>query len=392
MPHLRTMLDLGSFLTTYAFNKVKSVARLVDWKVQDGDNKMVYLNFYNVTSSAPTASSQYPLSCYMTEVSQTSKSMWLPVDCIDDLAFVFLRKEVEDLLYVAQGRTDCFVTMTRADKSEYYLTFSSFPPLHSLSKAVWDGMNRVRNLLRKMLCSTRQDQGVYSCRREKTWVDNNTWTYLCRGFDRLDLSNGFKASTKTSSKISHEILPGLVSTSKRQSFIVDTVAFFGPDGERAVSDLFGHSSTVGLRQRRPKVDDPPKTLLVNDVVNYLCRDEENVRPSVKFEYMHCECQFLVQLAFLPYFVNTDSDGIPKEVPPSPQLNNLLTRSDPKQNNEQEEGHNDLLTVGAKFIFDNKLLKVVSISQDEVIVTTREEDYNERMPKNLVEDLIEQYLE
>ena len=83
---------------------------------------------------------------------------------------------------------------------------------------------------------------------------------------------------------------------------------------------------------------------------------------------------------------------PKEVPPSPQLNNLLTRSDPSQNNEQEEGHNHLLTVRAKFIFDNKLLKVVLIGQDEVIVTTREEDYNEQMPKNLVEDLIEQYLE
>jgi hypothetical protein len=57
VPHLRTMLDLGSFLT-YAFDKVKSVARLVYWKMQDGNNKMVYLNFYNVTSSAPTASSQ----------------------------------------------------------------------------------------------------------------------------------------------------------------------------------------------------------------------------------------------------------------------------------------------------------------------------------------------
>tara|TARA_B110000238_G_scaffold189937_1_gene222582 strand:- start:107 stop:1363 length:1257 start_codon:yes stop_codon:yes gene_type:complete len=399
IPRLNTTVDLGSFVTWCTIGKVISVARLIDWRVND-DKKMVFVNNY-VSMTTSAIANQHTMSRYLRNVSQCKQAIWLNVDCIIDIAFVFLRKEVEDLTYVIQGRTDCWVTVTRADASEYPLTFSSFPPLpNSIPRAVWDGTTRVRVLLRKMLSSTRQDQGNYATHKDKVYVDYNTWAYLYRRFGRLHAD--FEVTMMESSLITHEILPGLVSTTKRRFRKVETVSFRGLNGERAINELFGQAATVGVRQRRPKVADPPRTLLVNDAVNYLCVDENEV--SVRFQYTHGDSSLQIYLAFRPYFVAINNDGTLKAVPLSPQLNNMLTRSDPSGNVQERNDTEDegllLLTVGTEFELDNQLMKVVSIGgehEDDVVIckVTSDEVDNEQhimSKKKDVEDLIEQYLQ
>jgi hypothetical protein len=270
--HMKESIDVGSFLVVEApvvDDGVEHViCRFATTVFTDGTTTLV-CNRFNVSRAAGTGANL--LSRHMDSVEQTPELIEVDPARVIDIVFVFQQKDIDDLEYVTQGRQDSFVLLTHTPGTCGFLPFpcmyGNFNLSISLSRRIWRDMDSIRRCFRKILCSERMHQSTFAKRRDKVGCSDEAWAYLVR---RTVGSAGVNSSHDDSFafRADYEIGPAMRGIAKRRKLKCCSISFNGDDGIIAFNGLFGESSSLGIRQKRPLLGKPERRVGVNDVLSY----------------------------------------------------------------------------------------------------------------------------
>jgi hypothetical protein len=397
VPRLKVLLDIGSFVSFIHIDctsamEVELVARLVDCKVVDSVLRIQVNIFQRVGKTGL----QDPVSRWMVQVSQTLRVVWITVDKLIDICYVFLRSTVDTLVYICQGRKDCYVTERRIDGSDYdtFLPFpcdcgEHFPLVVSYQKELWIDFEKMRVMIRKLLASSRKDQGNFQKRVDSCSISAIAWNYMHRqvegelGYD-VCLSRGQKRS-----RSENVLLPGMSSISQKRFFSAEVLVFNGLD---MLVSLLGESSVFGVRHKPPKMGESARSIAENDAINYIS--------DCKMSY-DSMCKLSLTIWYKRYQVQLSRSGIPANCP-IVRLSRILQRMRPANEDIEtpsasgsENEENASFEIGDKFVLHEIVYCVVGLDKDEmtcqVVSMAGMNDQQTTMSIATVAVLIEQYL-
>jgi len=360
VPHLKVLVDIGTFVRLVALPGRPPLGRLLKWRIdaapgRNGAGKLVLVNFYN-RETGGKLSHLSTVSKYMSVVVQSGASSWVDVGDLEDICFVFSRSKVDDMTYVAQGRSDCFLT-----EGPLVLFFpcqsSVFRMEQSLMGTIWHDMSLIRRVLLKLLCSTRQDQGEAATARDIVTISPQGWGYIKRRAHTF--SGGVTQMVSLAkTRVEYEVMTGGASVSKRRMYETDSLSFSGHDGVRAIAGLFGECSILGIRQRRPKLSHGVRQTVTNETFN--CLEE------LKFHYFNRSVSVAVR--YTAYHFNTSRDGEPMKCP------NIMVRAvlmrqpasmellDDEQAEQTPNESDDALVVGEKFNMNGSIYQIIALNE------------------------------
>jgi hypothetical protein len=411
LPHIRAYIDVGSFLivkppvNTNGVDRCLLVCRFVKTAIS-GETMALVCNRFDVLRATGTGANL--LSRHMDRVEQTACIINVNPESVVDIVFVFKQKDIDNLEYVAQGRRDSFVLFTNSPATDGFFSFPcqygnfNFPI--SLSRRIWRDMDTIRRCFRKILCSERMHQSTFAKRRDKIGCSDEAWAYLLRRVDDVIgvTSTGTEYST-TTVRADYEITPAMRAVAKRRRLTCHSIAFNGEEGIKAFNALFGESSTLGIREKRPLLDKPERRVGVNDTLSFC-----------SYIYLKfCEGTVYVCVHYKAYVYDTDplsQTGQPLHCPDD-QLYRFLSRRPSKMEgmnlypahemeqqeneNEDEENNNqhefdveeakELLPDGARLLCqDNRMYRVLqSLGEDEHSMVKIELIGNETHQTNLI---------
>jgi hypothetical protein len=270
MPNIKLIVDIGTFLVISTRGKETTedkdsskktvIVRLMDKQ----DDNRILLQLYTFEAQQMVIKS--PVPCY-----------WARIESIltFDLCFVF-NKETEEHDASSQhnllGRKDCFFILQGI--REFPCSHRLYPLAGvSLSSSVFNEMEGVRLLLHKLMGRMTMHQSECATSVGWTYLSAVTHKYFRCQLQGMHGVTFKSSSTKT--RIDYEILNGIVATSKRCCLACSSTYFYGEGGINALVALFGQLSVVSLRQRRPKLADPPQQLVQNGIVNYFEEGEND---------------------------------------------------------------------------------------------------------------------
>jgi hypothetical protein len=293
--HMKESIDVGSFLVVEAHGVEHVLCRFVKSNLT-GPTTTLVCNIFKVSKATVTGTNL--LSRHMQSVEQTPELIEVDPERVIDIVFVFLQKDIDALEYVTQGRQDSFVLLTHTPGTCGFLPFpcmyGNFNLSISLSRRIWRDMDTIRRCFRKILCSERMHQSTFAKRRDKVGCSDEAWAYLVR---RTVGSAGVNSSLDDSFvfRADYEIGPAMRGIAKRRKLKCCSISFNGDDGIKAFNGLFGESSTLGIREKRPLLGKPERRVGVNDVLSYCSFI------SLKF----CEGTVHVHVHYKAYSYDTD---------------------------------------------------------------------------------------
>jgi hypothetical protein len=391
VPKLKLLLDIGSFVSFIHIDsviEVELVARLVDFKVVDS----VPLIQVNIFQRVGETGLQHPVSRWIVQVSQTLRVVWTTVDKLIDICYVFLRSTVDSLLYICQGRKDCYVTERRIDGSDYdaFLPFpcdcgEHFPLEVSHLKEVWIAFDKIRVMIRKLLSSSRKDQGNFQKRTDSCSISLTAWKYLQRQVAEGELGFEIRFSRgQKRSRSENVLLPGMSSISQKRLFSAEALAFSGLD---MLVSILGESSVFGVRHKPPKLGESARAIVENDSINYIS--------ECKMSY-DSMCKMSLTLWYKQYQTKFSRLGVPVDCP-IVRLSRILRRLRPANEDvetsvvsEFEEDEDVSIDVGDKFVLDGFVYCVTKKNATTCQAVTKN-DQQLTMPFATVAGLIELYL-
>jgi hypothetical protein len=244
------------------------ICRFVKSNLTTATTSMV-CNVFKVSKATGTGANL--LSRHMQSVEQTPELIEVDPASVIDIVFVFLQKDIDALEYVAQGRQDSFVLLTHTPGTDGFLPFpcqyGNFNLSISLCGRIWRDMDTIRRCFRKILCSERMHQSTFAKRRDKVGCSDEAWAYLVRRLVGLAGVNS-SDSDLFAFRADYEMSPAMRAVAKRRKLKCCSISFNGDDGIKAFNGLFGESSTLGIREKRPLLGKPERRVGVNDVLSY----------------------------------------------------------------------------------------------------------------------------
>jgi hypothetical protein len=371
VPHLKMSIEVGTF-ASILHNKnevnVKKIAQFIDYDVNDeGEKKLKFVI--------------YP----------TREITFLQTTRIQDVAFAY--REPHD--HVRTGATN--IIMVDASTTLFPCDSHLCPAEESFAKSVWNDLERVRNVMRRMLTSSSMQQGNFAKKRVQTYISTPSFRYIERHVDGV---NGVTISpTRSQSQILFDIGPGLTASSMRKVCECSKISFGGETGISALTSLFGNLSVIGLRRRRPRLADPAQNLVANDIVHFIVEEEGVV--SAQFEYAKEMNRMIVEVSYRPYIASFDSNGHPVNCN-NTRVANAISRIDATatNNNHNNGGNNNnvnngVIVLGSEFTYQDHQYEVVNtIDEHMVLAASLDGDIAVEIQLNraLVEQLCLEYLE
>lgn len=249
------------------------------------------------------------------------------------------------------------------------------PTEESTSKLVWHDLERIRVCVRRMLTSSSMQQANFACKRVVTHIGKSTFSYLRRnleGNDGVTITPGRKHT-----QLIFGIGAGLTAGTERTVFDSTRMSFSGQNGIRALTSIFGNLAVIGLRRRRPRIDDPPQPLVRNDIVHYIVEEEGVV--SVKFEYSQGTNRMAVAISYRPYVVAFNNDGGALNCPNVGVANAIGRRivnntHEVEDNVMEEDGNHQLVVVvDDEFTYQENQYSVRRVDGDRVFVVSLDFD-------------------
>jgi hypothetical protein len=158
-------------------------------------------------------------------------------------------------------------------------------------------MDTIRCCFIKILCSERLHQSTFAKRRDKIGCSDKAWAYLLRRVDEVIgvTSTGTEYST-TTVRADYKIgLVAMRAVAKRRRLTCHSIAFNGEEGIKAFNALFGETSRLGIREKRPLLDKPERRVGMNDTLS-----------SCSYIYLKlCEGTVYVCVHYKAYVYDTD---------------------------------------------------------------------------------------
>ena len=165
---------------------------------------------------------------------------------ICDLVFVLGQNynTVDQFIWI--GRSDTYV---RVDGDNNNSTFPCDSQLYtldqSISRLLWNEIQRVQILFRGLLSSSSLHQGSFDKRKGKVFVSNKTFCYITQQVERKE---GVSiAEGGTIGEITYELQAGLQSISRKQQCLSTTISFSRSHRVKLLADTFGSFSIFGIR-------------------------------------------------------------------------------------------------------------------------------------------------
>jgi hypothetical protein len=151
-----------------------------------------------------------------------------------------------------------------------------------------------------MLCSSCQHQGQITQGRDTTYISSSTFQYFHRMVHRI---GGVSEDTKRRVYIDYELCNGLSCSSKRRAVESTTLELRGTSALKAA---FGMLAVVGIRSRRPLLDQGTVRLFENDAVHYIREGEDEV--SARLEFVS-DGRFFIRINYCAYqYIPSGVDG------------------------------------------------------------------------------------
>lgn len=376
IPHLKVSIEVGTFVFILVKENeqiIKRIAQFLDYEVNnDKAGKTLKFIVY------PTMDCTY---------------LQTTVDVLD-LAFPY--HDCED--HSRTGATN----MIRVDTSTTLFPCDSHhcPSEESFAKSVWNDLERVRSVIRRMLTSSSMQQGNFAKKRVQTYIGTKTFRYIERFVDGI---NGITISpARSHSHIIFDIRPGLAASSERKVCECSKIAFAGKTGVATLTRLFGNLSVIGLRRRRPRLADPVQPLVANDIVHYIVEEERVV--STQFEYAKEINRLIVEVAYRPYLARFNAEGHAVNCSNTRVANAISRINNDEDNNNNNVGNtntisnnndNDEILLGAEFTYQGDQYEVINVLNDHVVVVASLDGniaVEMQLDRALVQQLCLEYLE
>jgi hypothetical protein len=370
---LKAVIDYGSFIVITSINGTENeLAQLINGNADTKEATVITLQTWEEDSSKVK-------HCRMHN--PPAAEQIVAVDRIVDIAFVVGSNTPDVMKDDIIGRCGCYWSSSAAIQ-----TFPCSSPLYllerSYARSVWEEMERVRRLLRKMMCRQCQHQGEITKARESTYLSHNTFSYFQRLVARLD--EEATEQTKTRSYIDYNLHNGLSRSSKRR--IVETTQI-EIKGNKAMIAAVGQLATIGIRSRRPRLKQGILRLIENDAVHYLEEDNESV--SVRFDHAD-DGRLFIQIRYLTYhFVPNRVDGAAINCN-STLVAKLVARYNARTTNNDEATPSAAVVVGDEIWRNNELWSVATVG-DMVCEITTETGRQEHIATSTLQRMFEDYL-
>lgn len=129
---------------------------------------------------------------------------------------------------------------------------------------VWNGICLVQDALRRLLNRMSQSQGLHCKAHSPTnCFQSSVWHYFVRYLD-----GKVEVKAVPGRRIRQRLLPGLSTECFKEAHEINILRFDTPDKMKLFRDLFGNTSTVGIRRRKPKLN-TTNHLRANDILNVI---------------------------------------------------------------------------------------------------------------------------
>jgi hypothetical protein len=287
------------------------------------------------------------------------------------------------------GRTDTYKIITTDDN---FLPFACSHPgypmgCESVARTVWTEIGRVRRVLRVLMCRSTMHQAEFARGAKSTYLSTTTVGYLKRQLCGKEGVSEVKEKQK--SAIDYNLHLGIVRSAKRRLLMSSKLDFHGKNGITALCSVFGKLAVVGVRERRPRLQDRPQGIIGNDIVHYMLESENELVSSLEFL---SDGQVLVKVHYRAYHAKFDANGQPLNCPSSLTYA-LLTRTKDYDDDNDNNDDGDVLCVGAQFLWKNALFQIVSINGEAATcLVTSDTSIEVEMETGIVADLVAAYLE
>lgn len=374
--HLKAYVDVGTYLLLNPCHERynMSLCRLLDFlRIGLTETFRLSVQMYRVEDGSLVEGNHNTQSRYMDIAIPTSETWQVEVQDVNDICFLFRVDDLEEQVFTAQGRRDCFVfsdTITTEPES-FLCSEQQFRGHSSMARRIWHDQNKMRASMRKMLCSPKEDQSLSFRKSDRVDISMDTWLYCCRQAMHLrNVEMEMNASCKRKTEMF--LQPGFHYLSLLRLLSCQKLTFEEEAGMGSFIGMFGEWSTLGIRVKRPKVaeDDPPLNFLEGETIHYasqitLTYADGTVSMSVKYhsygyetddndELLNCPCEHIKN--FLQFLAPAMEKHDLYEPPPDgvgPAMLRAL-RVQEREARQARRRENAMLTAGVKLAYNRRL--------------------------------------
>jgi hypothetical protein len=372
IPSLKAILEVGTFVVykhrVRNDEQEERIARIIDTIYDNEGKKKMKLHVYDILGLYVN------VQCYASQILDVAFLS-------DDPGSIAGRKNV------VHFRND------QTDGKRFPCDSPDCPIEVSYSRCIWNDLERMRALVRRMLTSSTMQQGQFARKREYTYINRQTFSFVKR---MLADHEGVEHSPAgaTYKRVVFDITAGLTAVSKREAFACEFLVFRNNNGVDALTSLLGTLTVLGMRRKRPRVDAGPSPLRTNDIVHYLVEEEAVV--SARLVYAKEVGRLTVELGYSPYVVSFNNAGHPMNCN-NARVSNAITRNNLPEDTHHSSTSNAL--IGMQFeLPDNEddTFVVVSIDATDVsfcfCAKVEQGGAEVRLQRVIVEQLVNHYLE
>jgi hypothetical protein len=315
------------------------------------------------------------------ELVKSTKIISFFSDDIDDLAFIFLLDDIVKKGHVIHGIENCWFIRYNSNGESLAEPdmFSSFPS--GLKEQGFRGFaDTPLNIWSSIVLLQQQFRGVMSRYGAKCQGDFHTvgkmkfpfpyeaFMYLIYRLRRKNLS--ILNSKEKKNVIKPILIPtGLLQATVRVEHSCNSICIENRLDIEAFSAIVGYSPLIGIRARRPRLDNN-RRLFVNDKVNYCVGEQSNPQPdssiSGSIKFVRDEVDLLITIEYDTFVYIPDDDIVGKTKECEYDLLNKLIAHQVRYNDlpaaEVAFKYPGNIKVGRRFMFDGRLHRISVLSE------------------------------
>lgn len=371
---MKALLAVGCFIlfSSSSSDKQEQVGCIIGVS----DDEEIEINVFGVLPKLSTT----PI-VGLNQIQQSPQCIWVSTECIQNIAFVFNKKDFEDnLCFVARGMKNLYLLCdSRLDGSDLPEDqFRPFPSSYDHFKArlpdcyssrIWHSLDLLRRELSRLLGRYSEKQGCFASAKSKVTISAETWHYI------LQFVGSYMSSpprSYTSKRCRRVLETGLYLRSLRQVHESEMIRFATESELQILRELLGDLTGLDVRKRRPAMADPQR-LRINDAINVIVGSES---AHEQFDYRTSDDgldlafnglnELSISVRYRLYIYRTSLNGEPHDCP-SETLKNIIQRrllicsnGDRSEGNEENTDPADTVEVNSEFEKDGHLYRVISI--------------------------------
>jgi hypothetical protein len=283
IPSVQKSLPVDSYVLLSGGEK--KVVKLIGYNKDEGNAGFVDCTVLELLMQPPPLQQTSVLIEHIQELNETSTTIAVPANEIEEVAFVFHPEHLIQEAFSAFGIFNFFLCRFKRDQStsslqelskedinpfssrriDVPLQMWSLPHCASYSRVIFDDLLSFQDGLWRIFNYTSQKQ-AHVCRNgDKVRVQMETWEYMCRNLSRKLPNLSFVACT--TKNLRRNTSSGGRRSTQRKLRAATKCVLLTEEELSAFAAIVGPSTLSGVRKMRPSVAVAYQDLLENDLMN-----------------------------------------------------------------------------------------------------------------------------